>query len=343
MSSAPSRGVPKKIADQVVVITGASSGIGRCAAEHLARRGAKVVVTARRADALASLADAIVQAGGEAVAVPADVTRKEDLEHVAERAVEAFGRIDTWINNAGVYLQGSVRDITLDEYRRLLDVNVVGVINGTHCALERMLGNGGGVIVQVSSIAAQRGVPWTSAYSASKAAIDGFTQAVRAELWGGGVRFAIVYPPTVDTPIYQHGRGKLGVMPKPAPPVSSPYEAARVLERVAETGERHAYFGWSRPLQILNAISPQAGDWLLHRAKPLTVSKLPAGRDNVDAPSPEFLPRIEGGWRAKGWNGLTLHEVAGAFPLELAVAAAGVGFAAARVLGSLHRPRRTPE
>lgn len=336
MPFAPPRGMPRKIADQVVVITGASSGIGRCTAEYLAARGARVVVTARRADALESLVSDIERSGGTAVAVAGDVTRKEDLERVAVAAVERFGRIDTWINNAGVYLQGRVQDITLDEYRRLLEVNVIGVINGTQCALERMLPRREGVIVQLSSIAARRGVPWTSAYSASKSAIEGFTQALRAELWGSGVRFSIVYPPTVDTPIYQHGRARLGMMPKPAPPVSSAEQAARTIARLAETGARHGYFGWSRPLDVLNTISPRAGDWLLHRAKPLTVSHFPASaRDNVDEPSSEFVPRISGGWRGKGWRGLTLREAADAFPLELTIVAAGAAFAAGRVLRAL--------
>jgi short-subunit dehydrogenase len=128
------------------------------------------------------------------------------------------------------------------------------------------------VIVQVSSVAAKRGVPYTSPYSASKAAIDGFTSALRAELRGSGVRFSILYPPTVDTPIYDQARGKLGVVPKPAPPIADPADAARAIAHLARTGERFRYFGWAGPLAALDTVSPAAGDWLLHRVAGFTYS-----------------------------------------------------------------------
>lgn len=329
--------MPKGLSEQVVVITGASSGIGRCTALHLAARGARVVVTARRAEALQGLVREIEKAGGQAVSVPGDVTREEDLRAVARAAVERFGGIDTWVNNAGVYLQGRVQDITLDEYRRVLDVNLVGLVNGTQRALEVMLPRGSGVIVQVSSVAAKRGVPYNSPYSAAKAAIDGFTEALRAELWGSGVSLSILYPPTVDTPIYHHGRGKLGVLPKPAPPISDPLDAARAIAGLAVTGARHRYFGWAGPLALMNAASPAAGDWLLHRVEGFTYTGLRAGGDNLDEPS-TLPPVVRAGWKEPGWRGLTVREAARVLPLESAFAAAALGFVAARALKKV--PRR---
>jgi NAD(P)-dependent dehydrogenase (short-subunit alcohol dehydrogenase family) len=326
---------PTPLHQQVAVITGASGGIGRCTARYFAARGAKVVVTARREEALRDLVREIEDAGGEAIAVPGDVTVRDDMRRVAAAAVEHFGRIDSWINNAAVYIQGRVQDTTLDEYRRLLDVDVIGVINGTQCALEQMLPRGSGVIVQVSSIAAKRGVPYTSAYSAAKAAIDGFTESLRAELWGSGVRLSILYPPTVDTPIYQHARGKLGVLAKPAPPVEDPEKAAREIARLAESGRRYAYFGWARPLHVFNSITPRGGDWLLHRAKPLTYSSIPAGRDNLYSLSPELLPRVRGGWADPGWKGLTLKEAVRVFPVESILLGAAAGFVAGRAAVAL--------
>ena len=321
----------RPIASQVVVITGASSGIGRCTAQHLAARGARVVLTARRADALDDVVREIEAAGGQAVAVPGDVTRKEDLQSVARAAVERFGRIDTWVNNASVYIQGRVQELTLDEYRRILDVNVVGTINGTQCALDVMLPQGSGVIVQVSSVAAKRGVPYTSPYSAAKAALDGFTSALRAELWGSGVRLSLLYPPTVDTPIYQQSRGKLGVVPKPAPPIADPLEAARAIAHLARTGERHRYFGWAGPLAALDAVSPAAGDWLLHHVEGLTYSEAPAAEDdNLDSPSTTVPPTVRGGWARAGWNGLTLREIARVLPWDAVLGAVALGFVAAR-------------
>lgn len=315
---------------QAVVITGASSGIGRCTALYLAARGSRLVLTARREAPLRDLAREIRAAGGEAVARPGDVTSSDDLRSVARLAVDKFGGIDTWVNNAGVYIQGRTQDITLDEYRRILDVNLVGTINGTRCALEVMLPRGSGVIVQISSVAAKRGVPFTSPYSAAKAGIDGYTSAVRSEIRGSGVRLSILYPPTVDTPIYHQARGKLGVVPKPAPPVADPVDAARAIARLARTGERHRYFGWAGALAKLDAISPAAGDWLLHHAAGFTYSDIPAGEDKVDAPiaGPGV---VRAGWSDYGWKGLTLRETVRVLPLESALTAAALGFAAARL------------
>lgn len=323
----------RPVREQVVVVTGASSGIGRCTAQYLAARGARLVLTARRAEALENLAQQLEALGGKVVAVPGDVTRKADLREVAHSAVERFGRIDTWVNNAGIYLQGRVLDIDLAEYRRVLDVNVVGMINGTQCALEIMLPARNGTIVQVSSVAAKRGVPWTTAYSASKAALDGFTSALRAELWGSGVRLSILYPPTVDTPIYHQARGKLGVIPKPAPPVADPIQAARAIARLAETGGRYRYFGWAGPLRLLDLASPGAGDWLLHHFAPFTVSTMPSGDDNLDRPIATIEATARAGWSKVGWKGLTLREAARSMPYDVLLAGAALGFVAGRAFG----------
>lgn len=321
----------RQIAGQVVVITGASSGIGRCTAEYLASQGARVVVTARRAEVLDDLVGQIESKGGDAVAVPGDITLKDDLRAVAKAAVDRFGRVDTWVNNAGVYIQGRIQDITLEEFRRVLDVNVVGTINGTQAALEVMLPQGSGVIVQVSSIAGRRGVPYTTPYSASKSALDGFTEALRAELWGSGVHFSIVYPQTVDTPIFQQSRGKLGVVPKPAAPMATPLRVARAIARLAQTGERHLYFGWAGPLAKLNALSPAAADWLLHHTQGFTYSDLRAGEDNLYEPSTTVPPTVRGGWSDPGWKGLTVREAVQVLPLESLTTAAALGFLLARL------------
>jgi NAD(P)-dependent dehydrogenase (short-subunit alcohol dehydrogenase family) len=328
----------RPIENQVIVITGASSGIGRCTAGYLAERGAAVVLTARRGEVLDEVVREIEERGGRAIAVPGDVTREEDLRAVAEAALRRFGRIDTWVNNASVYIQGRVQDIALDEYRRIMDVNFTGMVNGTQRALEVMLPRGEGVIVQVSSVAARRGVPYTSPYSASKAAIDGFTSSLRAELWDSGVHLSILYPPTVDTPIYDQARGKLGVVPKPAAPVADPVEAARAIEELARTGARDLYFGWAGPLAALETVFPAAGDWLLHRVAGFTYSERRATPgDNVDSPSRAVPPATRAGWARPGWKGLTLGEVVRVLPMESLLGAAALGFAAARATRRLRK------
>jgi NAD(P)-dependent dehydrogenase (short-subunit alcohol dehydrogenase family) len=320
-----------------MVITGGSSGIGRSTALHCAARGARVVVTARRGEALDEVVREVEIAGGTALAVPGDVTRKDDLRSVAEAALSRFGRIDTWVNCAGVYIQGRVQDLTLEEFRRVLDVNLVGLINGTQCALDAMLPRRSGTIVQVSSVAARRGVPYTSAYAAAKAGIDGFTSAIRSELWGSGVHFAILYPPTVDTPIYASARAKLGVVPKPAPPIEDPARAAREIARLAVSPKRHRFFGWAGPLAVLDAVSPAAGDWLLHHVAAATWSDRPPGDDNLYAPSADVAATERDGWADPGWRGLTVQEAVRVLPWESMIGAASAGYLAARAMKWLRR------
>lgn len=326
--------MPKRLADQVVVITGATSGIGRCAAGYFAGRGARVVLTARRAAVLEEVVAEIEAAGGRAICVPGDVTSEEAIARVARAAVRHFGRIDTWINNAGVYVQGRVQDTELEDYRRLIDVNLVGVINGTRQALAVMLRQGSGVIIQVSSIVAQRGAPYTSAYSAAKAGIDGFTEALRSELWGTGVRASVFYPPSIDTPIYHNARAKMGTLPKPAPPVHDPIEAAKSLAKLAESGDAAEYLGPFRYLYLnIGRASTRLADWFLHRAADFTRTRIPARGDNLDTPETGAPPLIRAGWRRRGWNGLTVEETVRVLPAESLLAAAAIGFLASRLPG----------
>lgn len=327
----------KRVSDQVVVITGASSGIGRATALHMAARGARIVGVARGAAGLASLVREIEAAGGSALAIPGDVTREDDMRAAAHAAVERFGRLDTWINAAGIYIQGRVQDIELDEYRRVIDVNLVGVINGTRCALEPMLRQRAGTIIQLSSILGLHGAPYTSAYAAAKAGIDGFVDALRGELWGSGVRVAVVYPPTVDTPIYRSARAKLGTVPLPPPPVVSPELAARVVAGVAERPRRARTFGAiGHAYQLLiHALPAPALDAVLHRALEISVSDVPAGPDNFDTPIARH--RTRDGWMDVGWRGLRMEKVIRTFPRESAVVAAALGILAAGAARRLTR------
>lgn len=331
--------MPKPLSEQTIVITGASSGIGRCAARHFAARGARVVLTARRADALNELAREIEVGGGQALAVPGDVTREEDLRAVARAALDRFGGIDTWVNNAGVYIQGRVQDITLDEYRRLLEVNLLGYINGTRCALEVMLPGGSGGIIQVSSVLGKRGAAYFSAYAAAKAGIDGFTQSLRAELWGTDIRVSAIYLPPVDTPIYRHSRGKFGTVPAPPPPVSDPAEVARAIAELAENPQNMRIFGAFGYLYLgLSYLPSRLGDWFLHHTGEFTLSDIPDRGDNLDQPMDD-VPRVRDGWAEPGWRGVTLERVVQALPVESLLGAAALGFGASRAVRRLRSGR----
>lgn len=331
--------MPKPLSQQTVVITGASSGIGRATALHFAARGARVVLTARRAEALDALVREITAAGGEALAVPGDVTREADLRAAAGAAVERFGGIDSWINNAAVYIQGRVQDIEIDEYRRLLEVNLLGYIAGTRCALEHMLPRGSGGIIQVSSVLGKRGAAFFSAYAAAKGGVDGFTEALRAELWGTDIRVSTLYLPPVDTPIYRHSRGKFGTVPAPPPPVSDPAAVARAIARLAEHPRNEHIFG---AFGLLYAAIPwlpsRFGDWFLHRTAGFALSDIPSRGDNLDAP-PDDEPRVRDGWADEGWRGVTVRKVTRALPVESLLGAAALGFVASRAMGRL-RGRR---
>ena len=316
------------------MIVGASSGIGRATALHMVARGARVVAVARNAAALEELVE---ESGGRVIAVPGDATKEEDMRAVARAAERRFGRIDTWINNASVYIQGRVQDIELHEYRRVIEVNLVGAINGTRCALEPMLGQGGGTIILTSSILGLHGAPYTSAYAAAKSGIDGFVDALRAELWGTGVKVAVIYPPTVDTPIYRNARGKFGTVPLPPPPVITPETAARVFAGVAEHPRRARTFGFlghTYP-RVAKLLPAPFTDALLHRFLQYTISDEPTGPDNLDAPL--HRPRTRDGWIEPGWRGLTLRKLVRTFPQETAVLGAALAILAAGAVRRITR------
>ena len=183
---------------KVVAITGASAGIGRACAERLATDGASVIVSARRGHLLNDLVDRIVGRGGSALAVPGDVTNPDDMRALVTRSVDAFGRLDVMICNAGIGFHGSIAESTPEVARRLVDVNVLGTIHAAHAAYEQFARQNSGHIIAMSSIAGVRGVAGMSLYSATKAAQIGFIEALRTEFIGTGLRASVVFP--VSTP-----------------------------------------------------------------------------------------------------------------------------------------------
>jgi NAD(P)-dependent dehydrogenase (short-subunit alcohol dehydrogenase family) len=214
----------KSLRNASVVITGASSGIGLATARVFAQHGANVVLAARRRELLEEAVRNCEALGGRALAVPTDVTDPDQVRELASAAVSAFGGIDVWVNNAGTSMWGPFEDIPLESQARLIELNLLGAIYGSHAALPHFLDRGGrGVIINVSSIFGRVPMPWAASYSASKAGLTGFTEALRFELAPrSGIEVCGVYPAYVDTPTYLNSANYTGRALRPLPPVVPP-------------------------------------------------------------------------------------------------------------------------
>jgi NAD(P)-dependent dehydrogenase (short-subunit alcohol dehydrogenase family) len=285
--------MPKPLADQVVVVIGASSGIGRATAQRFARAGARVVCAARGAQALESLVGEITSSGGQAVAVPTDVADAAAVSALAAAAVEAYGGIDTWVNCAAVGVFGRVEEITDAEFARVLQVNVMGHVHGIQAALPIMRAGGGGVLIGVSSALGARSIPFQSPYTASKWAVRALYDSLRSELAMSGDPIAVttILPAAIDTPFFEHGRSKPRTRPKPPPPVYAPELVAESIVHAAEHPRREIAVGGAAAGFILGQrLAPGLTDALLSipklgRGSQLTEEPDPTG-DIVDAPEP---------------------------------------------------------
>lgn len=255
----------KPLSEQVIVITGASSGIGLCTARMAAREGARVVLGARSADVLSRVVGEIEAEGGRALAVDVDVTDESAVERLADRAEAAFGHIDTWVNNAGVSIFGALADTPIDDHRRLFETNYWGVVHGSLVAV-RHLGDRGGTLINVGSVASDRALPLQGAYSASKHAVKGFTEALRMELEHEGtpVGVTLVKPGSIATPYHEHARVFTENEPRNAPPLYAPELVAKAILRAATEPVRDVFVGGSaRAVSALGAMAPRLADRLL--------------------------------------------------------------------------------
>jgi NAD(P)-dependent dehydrogenase (short-subunit alcohol dehydrogenase family) len=256
----------KPVEEQVVALMGASSGIGRETALRFAERGAKVVVSARSKAGLHSLADEIRGKGGEATAVVADTSEYEQVKAVANRAVEVYDRLDTWVHLAAVGLFATFEQTTPEEFARVIDVNLMGQVYGAMAALPHFKREGRGALIHISSVEAKRSFPFHSAYGASKHGIDGFLEALRVELKHEGwpVSVTQVMPGTINTPFFDKGRSKLGVKPVGIPPIYEPDTVANIIVYAAENPTRDLVSGGAAQAMILNQrLSPRMLDAIL--------------------------------------------------------------------------------
>ena len=255
----------KPIREQVLVITGASSGIGLVTAKMAARKGARVVLASRDETDLRTAADVIRTGGGQVEYVVADVGDLDDVRRIAERAEAAFGGIDTWVNNAGVSIYGRITEVTLEDARRLFETNYWGVVHGSLVAVAPLTRRGGGVIVNVGSVLSDTAMPLQGHYTASKHAVKGFTDTLRLELEkeGAPVAVSLVKPAAIDTPYPEHAKNYLDVEVKHAPPVYAPELVAEAILACAERGLRDVKVGDSAKMfTAMETLAPRLGDRL---------------------------------------------------------------------------------
>jgi len=252
----------KPLQDQVIVLTGASSGIGLTTARMAARRGARLVLAARNGAALQQLAEEIQQNGGQAVPVIADVGNEAEVREIARVAQERFGGFDTWINNAGGGIFGRLTEVSTADHRRLFETNFWGVVYGSLEAA-RHLGERGGALINVGSVVSDRALPLQGMYSASKHAVKGFTDALRVELEsvGAPVSVTLIKPTSIDTPFPRHARNYMDQEPSLPPPVYAPELVAEAILHCAETPRRDLIVGGGgKAISTMGLRAPRATD-----------------------------------------------------------------------------------
>jgi short-subunit dehydrogenase len=256
--------------EQVMVITGASSGIGLVTARQAARAGAAVVLAARNAEALETLATEIRRDGGRALAVPTDVGRLEDVERLAAAAVDEFGHFDTWVNNAGVSIYGMVDEVSVEDMRRMFDTNYWGVVYGSRAALAHYRGRTGhaGAIINVGSVFGDRATPVQSTYSSSKHAVHGWTDAMRMDMEAQGVPVSVtlLHPGRIDTPYNEHAQSYLDQQPAHRGRIYPPEAVAEAILHAAAHSTRDLFIGSQVKAAVVSAaIAPRLTDRVMER------------------------------------------------------------------------------
>jgi NAD(P)-dependent dehydrogenase (short-subunit alcohol dehydrogenase family) len=326
----------KPIRQQVIVITGASSGIGLATAHQAASRGARVVLASRDSVDIQSAADDIIAGGGIALPVVADVGDQGAMEALAEMAVREFGRIDTWVNNAGVSIYGRIEEVPLDDANQLFRTNYWGVVHGSLAALPHLKKNGG-ALINVGSVLSETAMPLQGHYTASKHAVKGFTDTLRIELQheNAPVSVTLIQPAAIDTPYTEHAMNYLGVEPTHVPPVYAPEIVAEAILACAESPHRNVRVGGSAKVYtVTEKTTPALGDLMKERTSfdGSMTDKAPKDDDTLYSPRPHD-GRVRGNYEGHVAR-TSLYTKAALNPLSTVIGAAALGLGIAAVLRS---------
>ncbi|HEU4700081.1 MAG TPA: SDR family oxidoreductase [Gemmatimonadales bacterium] len=285
---------------QVVVVTGASAGVGRATVRAFAREGARLGLLARSRHRLEQAKAEVEAEGGEALVLPLDVADADAVEHAAEQVERHLGPIDVWVNNAMVTVFSPVKEMTAADYKRVTEVTYLGYVYGTLAALRRMLPRDRGVIVQVGSALAYRAIPLQSAYCAAKHAIQGFTEALRSELYHdkSRVRVHMVQMPALNTPQFRWSKSRMPRKAQPVPPIFQPEVAAEAIRWSAHHGRNELYVGWPTVKAIVgDRAIPRLLDHYLARFG--YTSQMTAEPEDPDRPN-NLYETVEGDQAAHG-------------------------------------------
>lgn len=330
----------KKLNEQVIVITGATSGIGLVTARMAAQGGARLVLAARNEEALQRLADEMIVQGAEAIYVVADVGKEQDVKRISEKAIERFGGFDTWVNNAGVSIYGRVLEVSMEDHRQLFETNYWGLVHGSRVAAEHLKGRGG-AIINIGSSLSDRAIPIQGTYCASKHAVKGYTDALRMELEeeGAPISLTLIKPSAIDTPYREHAKNYMPVEPLNPPPVYAPETVAEAILHCAEYPERDVFIGaGGKALSVAGKYAPRLTDKVMEATlfdiqKSDTPSPI-ARKDGLYNPSSKLEER--GGY--PGYVAETsFYTKASLRPLITGALLVGAGLSLAALLRSISR------
>lgn len=322
----------KKLSEQTIVITGASSGIGLTTARKAAEREARLVLVARSEDALRQLTEEITGKGGEAIYVAADVSNQDDVRRIAQRAQEAFGGFDTWVNNAGVFIYGKLEETPIEDMRKLFETNVWGLIYGSLEAVKH-LKQRGGALINIGSVVSDRAILLQGIYSASKHAVGGFTDALRMELEKekAPVSVTLIKPSATDTPYQHHAKNYMEQEAEVPPPVYAPDVVARTILHCAEHPKRDVYVGsGAKQMAMLGYHAASLMDTIAEKVIAPQMKKngrpQPLEHNSLDGPAGSLDER--GGYEGHVAE-TSLYTQAVLHPVLTGVIAAGIGLAVA--------------